>query len=67
MELIFMSKRANGEGTVYKAPYKTKSGKERSRWIGQYYDKEGNRKTEVVLPPLWNNDIGTFNVIGVLV
>ena len=40
-----MSKRANGEGTVYKAPYKTKSGKERSRWIGQYYDKEGNRKS----------------------
>ena len=39
-----MSKRANGEGTIYKAPYKTKTGKERTRWIGQYYDKEGKRK-----------------------
>lgn len=39
-----MSKRANGEGTIYKAPYKTKTGKERTRWIGQYYDKDGKRK-----------------------
>ncbi len=39
-----MGKRANGEGTIYKAPYKTKSGKERIRWIGQYYDKDGKRK-----------------------
>ena len=46
-----MSKRANGEGTIYKAPYKTKTGKERTRWIGQYYDKDGKRK-------LSNQEIG---------
>ena len=40
-----MSKRANGEGTIYKSFYKTKTGKERVRWIGQYYDKDGIRKT----------------------
>ncbi len=39
-----MSKRANGEGTIYKATYKTKTGKEKTRWIGQYYDKDGKRK-----------------------
>ena len=40
-----MSKRANGEGTIFKAPYKTKSGKEKYRWYGQYYDNSGQRKT----------------------
>ena len=39
-----MSKRANGEGTIYKAPYKTKTGKVKYRWIGQYYDRDGKRK-----------------------
>lgn len=39
-----MSKRANGEGTIYKSLYKTKTGKEKTRWIGQYYDKDGKRK-----------------------
>lgn len=39
-----MSKRANGEGTIYKSSYKTKTGKEKVRWIGQYYDKDGKRK-----------------------
>ena len=38
-----MSKRANGEGTIYKTSYKTKLGKEKIRWIGQYFDKDGKR------------------------
>lgn len=70
-----MGKRANGEGTIYKTTYKTKTGKEKTRWVGQYFDKAGKRnnvtekteqevkdKMEIVKEQLRNGTYVTENI-----